>query len=363
MSDNEEPNNFLELRPAKEVAAEFGYTADYVSKLAREGKIVGQKVNGSWLVQEASLRIFFDQVQAEKEARKRELSDMRHEEYRMSQATAAPKPASSRNIFAVTFARTVAAAVGAFVFLFSFTVGYSLSATVVSSITDTVAARYLSSGELLNDFSSSLFTGYITFIEHTLPNTPIAYEQFTDHLASLWIDRELVMEELDADRHALQSSLLHAYSALGVNVRNAVTTSLSWYEESVVHVLASGIGSSAEWLQTSGTNGAFEVRNTAVEGVSRAALGAVSFSGDTSLAFSWNPLSWVSSLFNTDGNAVDVPPTVIIREESQAPAVPTVTPVGTIPTRVVRNVTEAITVSGVSESQLALQLQILRVLL
>ena len=29
--------------PAKDVAREFGYTSDYVGKLAREGKIIGSK--------------------------------------------------------------------------------------------------------------------------------------------------------------------------------------------------------------------------------------------------------------------------------------------------------------------------------
>lgn len=55
MTDSISPHTML---PAKDAGHLVGYTADYVSKLAREGKIAGKKIGKMWFVEEASLRKF-----------------------------------------------------------------------------------------------------------------------------------------------------------------------------------------------------------------------------------------------------------------------------------------------------------------
>jgi len=61
---------------------EFGYTGDYITRLAREGKIRGEKKSGKWFVEYASLEKFVEQVRIEKERRSRELQRERLKEQR-----------------------------------------------------------------------------------------------------------------------------------------------------------------------------------------------------------------------------------------------------------------------------------------
>ncbi len=55
------------------VAGAFGYTADYVSKLAREGKVLAQQVGRQWYIERESLTNFSHQASKQKIARKEEL--------------------------------------------------------------------------------------------------------------------------------------------------------------------------------------------------------------------------------------------------------------------------------------------------
>lgn len=55
------------------IAGAFGYTADYVSKLAREGKVLARQVGRTWYVERASLTEFARQTTKQKVARKEQL--------------------------------------------------------------------------------------------------------------------------------------------------------------------------------------------------------------------------------------------------------------------------------------------------
>lgn len=55
------------------IAGAFGYTADYVSKLAREGKVLAQQVGRQWYVERSSLTNFSNQASKQKLVRKEAL--------------------------------------------------------------------------------------------------------------------------------------------------------------------------------------------------------------------------------------------------------------------------------------------------
>ncbi len=72
---------------AREAALRFSLSRDYVTRLAREGRIEGKRIKNSWHVSEESLRRFCaeqDQVQAE---RRQALADTRRREYRGEDVT------------------------------------------------------------------------------------------------------------------------------------------------------------------------------------------------------------------------------------------------------------------------------------
>ena len=62
---------------AHEGALCVGYTSDYVTKLARDGKISAQRNGKQWLIDLDSLKLFTLQVEAEKRARKEALREER----------------------------------------------------------------------------------------------------------------------------------------------------------------------------------------------------------------------------------------------------------------------------------------------
>lgn len=63
--------------PSAELAQRFGYTSDYLSRLAREGKIVATNVNRKWFIDEDSLKLFIQESNLGKEARSTELKKKR----------------------------------------------------------------------------------------------------------------------------------------------------------------------------------------------------------------------------------------------------------------------------------------------
>ena len=62
---------------SKEAAKQAGYSADYISKLARDRKIVGTQIDRQWFIDPSSLERFLDSARLEKEARKKRLQEER----------------------------------------------------------------------------------------------------------------------------------------------------------------------------------------------------------------------------------------------------------------------------------------------
>lgn len=73
MTQSLEVNNKKYL-PSVVLAKEFNYTSDYISKLARDEKILGTRIGRQWFVEPESLRTFILQLEVEKKLVKEELS-------------------------------------------------------------------------------------------------------------------------------------------------------------------------------------------------------------------------------------------------------------------------------------------------
>jgi len=69
-----------ELVPLKEAVLLVPYSRDYISRLAREGKIVAFQFNRQWVVDSASLLNFYDQAKIEEGVRRHHLKELRLQE-------------------------------------------------------------------------------------------------------------------------------------------------------------------------------------------------------------------------------------------------------------------------------------------
>jgi hypothetical protein len=65
---------------SKDASVLTGYTSDYISRLAREGKIVGKRIGISWFVEPSSLKDFIALSERTKEHRKQTLREERLKE-------------------------------------------------------------------------------------------------------------------------------------------------------------------------------------------------------------------------------------------------------------------------------------------
>jgi hypothetical protein len=68
------------LLPVKEVLGLVSYSRDYITRLAREGKIVAVQIDRQWLVDPESLQNFYEHAQLEESVRSQVLSEERKRE-------------------------------------------------------------------------------------------------------------------------------------------------------------------------------------------------------------------------------------------------------------------------------------------
>ncbi len=80
--------NNRQLYAIKDVAEKVSYSRDYVTHLAREGKIIASYVGRQWFVDLDSLKSYASDAATEKEIRKKQLSSERLEEKNVREATA-----------------------------------------------------------------------------------------------------------------------------------------------------------------------------------------------------------------------------------------------------------------------------------
>lgn len=80
LSETQPEKLFFNFITAREGAVLVGYSADYVARLAREGKIVGRREGKQWLVDRDSLKLFTLRAEAEKRERNAALREERRQE-------------------------------------------------------------------------------------------------------------------------------------------------------------------------------------------------------------------------------------------------------------------------------------------
>jgi len=361
------------LSLAKNIAIEFGYTTDYVGKLAREGKVQGKKIDGSWFIDKSSFLSFVDSIQKEKEIRRQELSAKRHREYIQNVHSKTPINFSTgKNYLAATIVRAAATAVGVFVFSVSFLLGYSFSTsdTMVSaqkylsqkkdlltsiqtpSLTDISKNVFVTSGEVVFSISNKIFTEYVSFVQRA-PHSFITWRNtFSDHVATLWIDRSIIYDEIVSDISKLPHTSTHAYTNLGVSFVDEVSDFLSWYNHHVVLKNGARISIAASSLKKN-----FDVltttRDSSFQNVGRNFSQLSNSSRADSLALSLWPVDIIDTIGDFFFNDTYTPPPLV----EQRTITPSVQVVNRTPTTVVQNVTNAVTYSGVSQSDLTTRLE------
>lgn len=69
--------NEKEYLPSTELAKRFSYTSDYISKLAREEKVLATRVGRQWFIEPESLRLYIQQLEIEKKISQEKLSRQR----------------------------------------------------------------------------------------------------------------------------------------------------------------------------------------------------------------------------------------------------------------------------------------------
>lgn len=74
------------LHPIKDAAQTTRYSRDYITRLAREGKIAASYIGRQWFVDTDSLRVYAENVALEQEVRKRILSEERKNERKIREA-------------------------------------------------------------------------------------------------------------------------------------------------------------------------------------------------------------------------------------------------------------------------------------
>lgn len=77
--------NNQRYQPSAQLAQEFGYSLNYVSRLAREGKIDATQVGRQWFVNPESLQLFFSEAEKKKEVLRNELRIHRKHEQSVQQ--------------------------------------------------------------------------------------------------------------------------------------------------------------------------------------------------------------------------------------------------------------------------------------
>jgi len=68
--------------PSGVVAAEVNYSSDYISKLAREERILGTQIGRQWFIEPHSLKTYLAQIKIEKEISKEQLRRVRKLEHK-----------------------------------------------------------------------------------------------------------------------------------------------------------------------------------------------------------------------------------------------------------------------------------------
>lgn len=116
--------NGKKLVTIKEAARTVSYSRDYITRLAREGKIVATHIGRHWYLDIASLKNYEEISQAEQNIKKRQLSDERKRDLQVKEALRLRTAAQQKR---AQHTGRVAASVASFVLLAGLTTGVWLN--------------------------------------------------------------------------------------------------------------------------------------------------------------------------------------------------------------------------------------------
>ena len=160
-----------EYFPSTELAHSFGYTPDYVSRLAREGKITAANINRKWFVEKKSLEEFVFQANLGKEVRSDVIKKQRKVERLLHSQSLKRKKSLESSLTHVALAQSLAVFMCvAFMGLLGWTVSSNdikpidLANGVKDSYGQIVATVILNSSSLEMFSRSSVATVFITDI-------------------------------------------------------------------------------------------------------------------------------------------------------------------------------------------------------
>lgn len=147
--------NQKEYLPSAELGKKFNYTSDYISKLARDEKVLGTRVGRQWFVEPESLRTYIQQLEVEKQINKEKLSRQRKIEHKnhLGQSWAVDSVSGSEN-------KSLIAAGQAFVVvLCGALVGVVASASYLAGLEwqDVASGAHVVVHEITSEVSSGFF--------------------------------------------------------------------------------------------------------------------------------------------------------------------------------------------------------------
>ncbi len=94
--------NGKKFEPSAALAREFGYSMDYISRLAREGKVEATRVGRQWFVEALSLKNFVEEISKQKEITREQIRTERKLELMVSNQVATNRKSIVDNSKAVT---------------------------------------------------------------------------------------------------------------------------------------------------------------------------------------------------------------------------------------------------------------------
>ncbi|MEK7613539.1 MAG: hypothetical protein AAB439_01520, partial [Patescibacteria group bacterium] len=450
---------------SKEAAESFGYSSDYISKLAREAKVVAHRVGKLWFVEEDSLNLFVQKIITEENARISKLKAERIEEYQSSVAHVISRPPPVATAYGTTLGRMLVIGMGLSVFVFSFISGYqyvqykpiqkalqhiahplkytpqppvttngaslektthdiasrtqravtelkTLSQTILLQVVvpephievsvvsapkyfiadsiDEIVPRGIQTAFAFAAFSDSFFKHYLVSVNafpHFTESLGLHVANFyvkgisarnalSEHLATLWLDRNLIAEELLSDTIVFVRDTHTLYKKTGITLLDYAHTILAAHELFIEQSAArvSVTGNIVRATFESALLSSLHSVDVAIRGVHAMAsmpdenlFAAVASSlTDTFVepiktttqshvqSFSWYDQLQKSflSLFSTE----ETPPVVPVTE---TPASVVERIITNTPTTVINNLTERVTVTGVSYDTLTQRLEAL----
>ena len=355
---------------ASEAAKRFGYTSDYVSKLAREGKVNAQKIDRAWFVDGESLLAFIAEGKRREFERRDELKRDRVREYHEIKPHQRTGTGTSSISYGVQFARIAASVLGVSIFILSFAFTSSVMAThpreqVSRFLTEIVPNISVSRAK--EDVVSLVRSGFSFNLNdvkkggaalvrqsiQTAEAVSVWHDRFTTELAMIWVERHAVRKEIESDIVSTPVGAWKDLSKFVVSLPESVQKGAFAFADFEILIqnkvqategIFAKLFESAADASLANTLFAYQAIDNQIKTTTRSFLSNFAW---------WDVITnlFSSSMVQPEVATQNTPPT------AQGSSEPQITTIVEKPTTVVQNVTNAVTYAGVSESFLNAKLQ------